>query len=85
MPAEQAITFHIADASSPEGQLRALHSFKPEMCHQLFGDDEVISGMHQRAECTSSTWTQELTRVECRLHCTHCGRLAEPLDLCQPA
>ena len=43
MPAEHAITFHIADPRC-EGQLRALHSFKPEMCHQLFGQDEVITG-----------------------------------------
>ena len=36
-------TFHLADPSC-HTQLKELSSFKPEFCHQLFGEDEEIKG-----------------------------------------
>ena len=45
VPAAEAITFHLAgDLRSSGGDLRPSCSFKPEMCHQLFGEEESITG-----------------------------------------
>lgn len=50
-------TFHLADTASPT-ELKELCTFKPQFCHQLFGEDEEIKGYK---EPTLDIWLNPIT------------------------